>query len=695
MAVPSEVKSIDRKTKTVQLEDGRTLPLPEDLAFEFLGSAAAKEKKKGMSEAVKSVQGLTENLPLGGEIGAFASSAGESSIFPKLAQNFLDNAGELIPSIKTGEGQEGMGFFERLGENVSALRAGRREAKDEIAQKYPKSSIGGTIAGIGADLALPLPKGLPKNPIAQGAALGGLYSAGSDTSVFQDPLKVAGEIGAGGAIGAGIGAVGSRLEKVAQDRAALRNYPELLQKHKDATTKAEKQFLTEMARKLDSVQSELRGAGIAREALAVDEFINREIGTSALAGTPQAKGLANFFESLQKSAPEHLNSGELKNLFNAIEGRLANAAAEEVPILNSFRQHLVDVIPQGAANTAVKHKYGTRLLNSFEKEVDTAVNSFMSDKKMLQDLKKFVGDKPLDGLAADIKRFVKSGYDKISPAEFTKDLTSGNFKDRLMWFFDNNQKLNELTTKIDGTLQNLQNIAPIAQLRSPEIQNLLKARDKLYQMRSAIERKMLNNIQSNSLAAELYEKDVAHKVGSKISNAVGVSKSSRVPTNARPVPTPPPGAPQVGKTAEFFETPNFYRTNLGRLAKGAKSAPGALGIGALGYAIGAPKLATAAGVGAIGGGLTALLRGATSPTALGAFAREGIQRGGIRMVVESIADKYPSYRNGILTDPQDRRAAAAEIEQDQDINLEDKAVLQARINRGLNIETLIQDEEEL
>ena len=692
--VPGQIKSIDRKTKMIELEDGRSIPLPDDLAFEILGSKAAHEKKGRMSQAVQDVQSLTEKIPGGGAIGAAATGFGDTSIFPRLANNFLDYAGEAIPSISSGEGQEGLGFFERLGENVSAIRAGRNEGRQKIAQQHPTATTVGQVGGLAADLAAPIPKGLPKNPIGQGAALGALYSAGSDKNILEDPLGVAQEVGTGAALGGAIGGIGSKLENVARDRAALRSHPELLKQHQQATTAAEKQFLTEMARKLDTVQTELRGAGIGKESLAVNEFINREIGSSAIAGSPQAKGLSSFFESLEKSAPAHLNSGELKNLFNAIEGKLATAASEEIPILNAFRQHLVDVLPQGAANSAVKYKYGDRIFNSFEKEVDKTVSSFLSDKKMIQDLKKFVGDKPIDNLSTDIKKFVKSGYDKISPAEFMNDISSGNLKDRLLWYFDNNQKLNELTTKLDETLTNLQNIAPIAQLRSPEIQNLVKARDKLNQMRSAVENKLATQIQSNSLSSSIYEKDVADKVRSKISNAVGASGTPRPPTNARPIPGAPPPAPQVSGTAQFFETPDFYKTNLQRVANVGKSIPGAVGVGALGYALGAPKAGVAAGVGATAAGLTALLRGATSPTALGAFAREGIQRGGIRMIVESIADKYPSYRNGVLTDPQDRRSAAAEIEQDQDLKLEDKAVLQARINRGLSIEKLIEDEEQ-
>lgn len=691
MAVkPASVKSINRSSKTVELEDGRVLPLPDDLAFEFFGSKAAKQKKEHMAQAVQDVQSATSALPGGQTAGAFASSFGESSIFPRLANNFLDYAGQSIASIRKGEGQENMGFFERLGENVSALRAGRREGRARIAQENPGATKAGALSGLAADILTPI-KGLPKNPIAQGATLGALYSSGSDKNVLEDPLGVAKEIGVGAGLGAGIGAIGSRLSNVAQQRGALRTHPGQVAQHAQQTAQAEQNFLNKMNRGLDTVQREIRGAGIPKEALAVDEFVNRNIGLSPLAATQEGRGLSAFLKAVEDAAPNSLNAAELKSIFSAVEGRLAGASAAEQGVLNAFRQHLVDRLPLGAANAAAKYKYGTRLLNVFDREVDSAVSSFLSDKKMVQDLKKFVGNAPVDNLAGDIKRFVKSGYDKISPSEFINDLSSGNFKDRLLWFFDNNQKVKELTQKVESTLSNLQNVAPIAQLRSPEIQNLVKARDALQAMRAGIDKNLTRRISQNVNPATTYTADVAKNVGDKISHAVGLPAGRATSaTNVRPVVTPPPGAPQVGKVAEFFETPNFYRTQAGKLFN-LRGKSGLAKVGAL--AIGGAKLKLGAGVATGAAGLTAALRGATSPTALGAFARTGIQRGGIRLVVESIASSYPSYENGVLTDPEDRRMAAAQIEQDQDLSLEDKAMLQTKINRGVNLETLLRDED--
>lgn len=683
MVDQSGVKRIDRKNKTVEFDDGVIVPLPDDLAFDILGSKSANERKKRMSESVQKVHEGISSVPAGESLSAFSNSFGETSIFPKLATNFLDYAGEAIPSISTGEGQEGMGFFERLGENVSGIRAGRREAKEKISQENPWASGFGTAAGIGADIAMPI-KGLPKGHVPQGAALGALYSLGNDKSILEDPLGVAKDVAIGGGLGAGIGAVGSKLERVAQDRQALRNYPNILDAHNKATTKAEKDFLAQMARKLDTVQTELRGAGIAKEVMDVDNFINREIGMTSLGGTTEGNRLSSFIKSLEKSSPEHLNSDELKKIFLALEERIATSAPHEANVLVNFRQHLVDTLPVGAANTAVKSKFGTRFLNGFEKEIDTAVNSFLADKNMIRDLKMFgIGDSTVKGLGDDLKRFVKSGYDKMTPTEFINDLNSGNIKDRMLWYFDNNQKIEALTQQIEKSLAPVNHL-PIAQMRSPELINLFKARDALKSMRTNLSNKIDKLVQNNALSASIYEKDVVDRVGRKISNAIGISPRT---SNPRPINTPPPPPPQVSRTASFLETPNFYGSNIKNAATAARK--GAVPLGILSHAIGLSKAAVGAGVAATAGGLTAALRGVTSPTALGAFARNSIQNGGIRLVVESIADKYPSYRNGVLLDPQDRRAACADIEQDQDLGLEDKAMFQAKINRGINIESLI------
>jgi len=51
-------------------------------------------------------------------------------------------------------------------------------------------------------------------------------------------------------------------------------------------------------------------------------------------------------------------------------------------------------------------------------------------------------------------------------------------------------------------------------------------------------------------------------------------------------------------------------------------------------------------------------------------------------VIEEIAQKYPSYRNGIIELPEHRRSLTKEIENLQNLSLEEKAIYQSKINRG-------------
>lgn len=682
----SDVKSINRKDKTIELADGRKIPLPDDLAFEFFGSEAAKEKKKGISEAVGSVQKGMENLPFGDSIGASISGATEGNPFVKLATNFLDYIPESVASLSPGKGQEDMGFFSRLGENVEAVRSGRREGKQKIQQQNPNSYLGGELAGVASSFVTPLPKVIQGSPVAQSIAIG---QGMSDKSVLNDPMGVLKDTAIDAGIGKAFGMAGNKLEKIAAERGALRKYPELLAQHAAAETQAQKKFISEMARKLDAMGTEIKG-GIPKGSMMVDDFINSSINMSPIAGTPQSSNLTKFFNAINQSAPETMNAQELKKIFQAIEGRMALGVAEEIPILNQFRQHLVDNLPLGAASNAVKNKFGTRLLGSFEKEIDRSVNNLLSDKKLTAYLETYVGKSGINNLAKDIKKFVKSGYDKMTPAQFIEDVKSGNLQDRLMWYVENNQNFAKMDQAVAKQLTELQNISPLGQLRSPEVEKLIKANNELLRMKDSLKANILNSVSSNATSLSIYEQDVLNKVTSKLANAVGVQQTGnlRPATNMRPTPTAPPQAPQTGRMAGFFEQPNFYSSNLKKLG----SLRGGGGIAKLGYlAKGLPKMGVAGGAMAGAAGLTAALRGVTSPTALGAFAREGIQKGGMRFVVESIADKYPSYENGVLRDPMDRRAASSEIEQDPDIGLEDKAILQARINRGQNIETLIKE----
>jgi hypothetical protein len=74
-------------------------------------------------------------------------------------------------------------------------------------------------------------------------------------------------------------------------------------------------------------------------------------------------------------------------------------------------------------------------------------------------------------------------------------------------------------------------------------------------------------------------------------------------------------------------------------------------------------------------------KGLTSPTAGGVAARMTFKQGGIQAIL-SWAQQYPSYHDGVLENPQERRSLTKEIEDDPDMPLEQKAIAQSKVNRG-------------
>jgi len=71
----------------------------------------------------------------------------------------------------------------------------------------------------------------------------------------------------------------------------------------------------------------------------------------------------------------------------------------------------------------------------------------------------------------------------------------------------------------------------------------------------------------------------------------------------------------------------------------------------------------------------------TSPTAAGEAVRASFKQAGIQ-AIDMWAQKYPSYHNGILENPQERRSLTKEVEDDSEIPIEQKAIIQSKINRG-------------
>lgn len=678
--VEPEIDYIDKATQTIHYKGGIQEPLSEEASFSLFASPKAREIKEGVRQTEREF-----GKSVGGEGHTFLKNLGDNFRSKFLTDYIADPAIAAVTAIDSS-GREGMGYFDRLSENYLAHRMGRREATEEFNQENPKSAMAGMIGSLALDIGAPLPKAIQSRPILGGAAIG---AAASPRSLLENPEDVA----KGALIGGGIGAAVSGAERVARQRGALRAYPEEVRMTHEANRQAQDAFRAELNRKLESISSDIPKAGLNKQALEVEDFINSNIKISPAATGTEARSTANFIQSIEGALPENLDSNTIRRVFDAIEGRIAQVSTEEAAILDKFKSHLVQKISFVAGQVRSADKYIPKVLRELQKSIQKSISTLVNDAKISNLLNRKFGTRTVHDFSAGIMQHVDAELSKMPAAEILRAAEDGSLPTIITEMIQTAPAMSVLEQKVDNTIRKMEGrlmAAPDSRKAAiaDEINQLKEAQLHIERINQDAMMSAVNSINKYAGDIKFYARDVQEKLGSKISNAIGIPNpnASRniAPTNPRPTPSPIPPAPNVGNMARKFENPNYYRDQVKNL--GSLKSLGSLG--ALTYGLGVPK---AVATGAVAGyqGLQAALRGITRPDAIGNVARQSIQRGGIDLIVDQIRS-YPSYSNGILLDPQDRRDAVAEIEVDPDIPIEDKAVLQAKINRGISLEKYLE-----
>ena len=756
--VKDEIDHIDPESKKIFYTSGREAPLSEQADFALFSSPAQKQLRENTSQSERD---WYEKGPIPKSATAFTKKFAESNIFSKLATDYvLDPAAAGARAIQPGEGQEDMGFFDRLGENYIAQRMGRRDASQEIQSNHPTATKIAGAASLGADIFMPLPKGISGSPAATGA----LYGAGaSDRSLFEDPEGFAKSTAIGTGLGYGLGKVGNQVERVASERRSLRAFEkseaeanrvykesfndyERLQKEADsAYTKAKEHFgkrevesqriyqeslqdyqrLSEesqvayqdsvgafrvrMGEKIQAMQKDLGSYGINKASINLDEFISNYIGVSAKSGTKEAKEASRFLESVYESLPETLQAADVSRLFEAVETKMLQGGEFQGPLMQSFKRHLMETLPLGAAQNKLMGKIFPRV----EKKVINLVDKLVErlPKNVIKTIEEEFGKGAVQSWKQQISKELRDRFGSISPDEFIEILTkkdSSRFVDVLT---DNELyrsmidfAAHKATNKFPGIPKHSR---ALVQRHLPP--SVFEAQTRFQQIPGELDRGISEFLGKQALEGRIIVHEAENKITSRLSHATGVPNpnTGRAATNApvppyeAPVPLPklnkgqepvrpgrldapqspiPGNPPTVGRTAQRFETQPLKAGEKGAFAAGTMGLGKLLGIPGVGK--------VAAG---IQGGKLAVegtLRGITDPGVIASYGRSLAGDQGLKFTVETISG-YPSYSHGVLRDPQERKQAVAEIESDGSIVLEDKAILQAYINRGKNLESLI------
>jgi hypothetical protein len=483
-----------------------------------------------------------------------------------------------------------------------------------------------------------------------------------------------------------------------QYQESLRDIPRL---QKEAQDEHSRNVLKNVA---DIEKSFPKDSRIVGKQIGAQEFIDEAINTTGLAGSREGAQASRVLKSI---FPENdlLTAKELSKRYQAIEDAIKRASPEVQSILNQFKTHLGERLPLILEDSVVFSKIMPSLEKRMEKEIPL----------ILKDIPWGKGEETTKNMLiskanANLKQMMR----QIGSEDFVHKLESGEisrlFRDGILTtedFLNDKGFTNFSKLRKQGLYEYAERaINDKHQFFANEIQKRID---------NALARSEIKAIQSGRTASKKLGKDVRKTYGlaEPVATPVAPSAPANVPMPIAPVELPPIGAPQIPSPLIPPQTPQMpFKPPLAAepashtprsfsaqpepvlggavtgaekmgdflekpLLKGKGTPNHLLKLGALKYALGKAALPLeAAGLASYGG-----LKALTSPGVGGQAARLSFKQAGIQ-AIEALAQKYPSYKNGIIQSPQERRSLTKEIEDDHEIPIEQKALLQSKINRG-------------
>lgn len=483
-------------------------------------------------------------------------------------------------------------------------------------------------------------------------------------------------------------------------KVAQKQYQESLNQMPELQRKAQAEFSENVVRNAEQIERSFpKNSKISSDGFELASFLDEGISKTGIAGTKEANQAKRILSSLFPEG-EVIGGRELSKRYRALEEAIQRASPDVQTVLNQFKNHLGERLPVILENSIAYSKITPLIKRSVEKDVKSVLN----DLNLSQNVKNSA-----DRMA---QINLKSLFpENLAPANFIEQIQSGelstNLAKQLLAVEDFIGHMNPNDVKLlkhQGLLEYALNDAK-KQYEFFISEMGKKIQDKLnrYEIKALSSAKQSSaqagkDIQKTFGLAEPVAPPLPPQAPGEFNFSTPppaplppvaplqlpapvappqapslVAKPSLLPEpapfNPQPLPTLPAASGMAERTGDFLE-----KNLLG--GKGIVDNP-LTKLAGLKYLLGGAALpAEAAYV-----GMNAL----TSPTALGEAARMTFKQGGIQ-AIDSWAQKYPSYRGGILESPQDRRSLTKEIEDSPDIPVEQKAVIQSKINRGKPIQ---------
>lgn len=480
---------------------------------------------------------------------------------------------------------------------------------------------------------------------------------------------------------------------------AKEKYEESLRQLPQLQKQAQAEYSANVVKNAEQIERSFpKSSKISTDELGIAQFIDEGIQKTGIAGTSESSKASRILKSLFPEG-ELLGGRELSKRYKALEDAIQRSTPEVQEVLNSFKTHLGNKLPTILEDTILHAKVMPLLRRTIQSDVKSAI-SHLGMGKEAEHLTRLA--------SANANTLMKNG---ILSQNFVTEAQSGELArkiaNQLLTAEDFLQGANKESMKLlrkQGMMQYV--------MQEAEQKHAFFVNEMVKNLENKLARYEIKGMESARNASKKLGKDVKQTFGlaepvpvppapiapGPVAQPIPPGELPPIPPTQLPPPIAPPQAPPMPMKPSLMAEPmpptpqtfmpqaeptlapaqgfaertgDFMEKNL-LGGKGLVDNP-LTKLAGLKYLLGKAALpAEAAYV-----GMNAL----TSPTAMGEAARLTFKQGGIQ-AIEAWARRYPSYNNGILESPQDRRSLTKEIEDDFSIPIEQKAIFQSKVNRG-------------
>ena len=695
---------LNSEKKTIEMSNGRVVDVGNDQDY----FPKSKTEERTSLQKQKIEQGISKSKLGQGPTEFIHQAAMKNSI--------LRGGGDIIDRIKN------------TGEDYLAIKEAKRQVSERISEESPGMDFAAGATGLGLDVAATW--GLPAKIAAPA-----LTAIGSGSQIVDEPGKVIGEtaLAAGGGYLLDKGAaflkasaarrgLSRQITKQAAEveaknvimKDAHAAYSKALSTNSAETSALKKEFQTATAsykgalkglpaeqkaaqqkfsefvnKEIGNIEKSLpKGTTIQNKDLKVWDFYHKYIQENGLIGTKEAKNMEKVVRGLFHNE-KTLNPAQFAGRLKSVEAAMVNGNNVERQLLSQFKEHLGNQTATIVEDSVISNEFKNGLFKTLKNDLSKSLSNVNTSA---------MGMKSSSEAIINSEKAVKEYLNSFSPTELAQKIKTPGFaqeiaekamlspkispnslkvlkKQGLLGYVEeslkkeSNQAITQLTKNIENKIANLE-------LKGAS--KATKASEKVYEKF----RKTYGMAEPVSPPASpsepLYPTAPDPAQFGIQPPAEGVAPGSGYQGfSPEPVPTLPPAQGAAEGLGDFMEKPvSSFLKGKGPMGTGNWGK-----IAALQY-LAKPKMIPAAAGYA---GLKAL----TAPGNVGQAARATYKAAGLG-AIEKWAERYPSYHNGILDDPLERRSLVKEIEDDESIPLEVQALTQSQINRGKSIGSKMQ-----